>query len=62
MFKQAIIHYPKNEHELNAVYKEIAAFRCNAAIRYIESLNLSNRQIETLYARLAEEFVSHSYI
>jgi len=55
MFKQAIIHYPTDEKSLAAIEKEIAAFRCAAAIKYIESLNLNDRQIETLFASLAEE-------
>lgn len=58
MFKQAIIHYPKDEKALTQISKEIAAFRCWATIKYIESLNLNNRQIETLYTALAEEIAA----
>ena len=43
------------------IAKEIAAFRCAAAVKYIESLNLNDRQIETLYDALAED-VSHRAI
>jgi len=52
IFKQAIIHYPTDERALYAIEKEIAAFRCAAAVKYIESLNLSDRQIKALYTRL----------
>ncbi len=55
MFKQAVIHYPADKKALAQIHKEIAAFRCAAAIRYIESLDLNDRQIEALYASLAED-------
>lgn len=55
MFREAVIHYPTNTADMNKISKELAAFRCSAAIRYIESLHLSDRQIETLYTCLAEE-------
>lgn len=58
MFKQAIIHYPTDEKVLAQISKEIAAFRCMATIKYIESLKLNDRQIETLYAALAEEIAA----
>ena len=55
MFKEAIIHYPTDAKALAYISKELAAFRCTAAINYIRSLNLTDRQIETLYAGLAED-------
>jgi len=55
MFKQAIIHYPTDENMLRQICKELAVFRCTAAVKYIQSLKLNDRQIETLYADLAEE-------
>ena len=58
MFKQAVIYYPDNEQALAQIHKEIAAFRCAATVKYIESLNLSNRQIETLYASLAKDIAT----
>lgn len=58
MFKQAVIHYPTEEKVLAQIGKEIAAFRCVATVKYIESLNLNDRQIETLYASLAEDIAA----
>ena len=58
MFKQAFIYYPTDEKALAQIEKEIAAFRCAAAVRYIESLNLNDRQLETLYAGLAEDIAT----
>lgn len=55
MFKKAIIHYPKDEAALAKINKEIAAFRCDATVSYIKSLNLNDRQIETLYDSLDKE-------
>jgi hypothetical protein len=55
MFKQAVIYYPTDEKALAQIYKEIASFRCAAAIRYIESLNLNDKQIDLLFVGLAEE-------
>ena len=60
MFKQAIIHYPSDKRALAQIHKEIAAFRCTATIRYIESLNLSDRQIEALYADLAADMAARN--
>lgn len=55
MFKQAVIHYPTDEKALAQISKEIAAFRCTATVKYIESLNLNDRQIDALYESLADE-------
>lgn len=55
MFAEAIIHYPESQTELAKICKELAAFRCEASIRYIESLNLTDRQIKTLYDAIAVE-------
>ncbi len=54
MFKQAVIHYPTDEKALAHISKEIAAFRLAAAVKYIGSLNLNDRQIEMLYAEISE--------
>lgn len=58
MFKEAIIHYPSDDKALAQISKEIAAFRCMATIKYIESLKLNDRQIDTLYAALAAEIAA----
>ena len=52
ILKKVIIHYPTDEN--GQIAKEIAAFRRDAVVKYIESLNLNDRQIETLYAELAK--------
>ena len=61
MFKQAIIYYPDNEQALAQIHKEIATFRCSATIRYVESLSLNNRQIETLYVSLADDIAAKEH-
>jgi len=57
MFNQAIIHYPTDENALKQIGKDIAAFRCDAVAKYIETLKLNDRQIEALFAYLSEEVV-----
>jgi len=55
MFKQAIIYYPTDEKIMAQINKDIAAFRCDATVKYIESLNLNDRQIETFYSGIEED-------
>ena len=55
MFKEAVIHYPADEDALKKIHKELAAFRCAAAVKYIKSINLNDIQIEALYAGIADE-------
>ena len=55
MFKQAVIHYPTDESAIRHIHKELASFQCIAAVKYIESLNLTDRQIEVLYDSLAND-------
>ncbi len=55
VFKQAIIHYPKDEKMLIQISKDIASFRCLATMKYIQSLNFNDNQIEALYKSLEEE-------
>ena len=62
MFKQAIIYYPDSEQALAQIQKEIAAFRCAATVKYVESLNLNNKQIETLYSSLAKDIAAKNQI
>lgn len=61
MFKQAIIYYPTDEKIMAQIVREIASFRCAATVKYIESLNLNDRQIETLYAGLAEDIAAREW-
>ncbi len=58
MFKQAVIHYPTDEKTLAQINKEIADFRCIATVKYIESLNLNDSQIESLYAGLSDDITT----
>jgi len=44
LFTQAIIHYPKDEKIRRQIEKDIAVFHCNAALKYMDSLNLNNYQ------------------
>lgn len=58
MFKQVIIHYPKDEKTLAQISREIAVFRCWATIKYIQSLNLNDNQIKALYKSLEDEVIN----
>ncbi len=62
MFRQAVIHFPTDEKALAQITKEISAFRCAATVKFIKSLNLNDRQIETLYLSLAEDISSSQQI
>ena len=55
MFSRCIIHYPMDEKALKQVQKEIASFRLDATMKYIGSLNLNDRQIETLFADIESD-------
>ncbi len=58
MFKEVIIHYPTDEKIMTQINKELVAFLCAAAVKYIESLQWNDRQIEMLYDSLAEDIVA----
>jgi len=47
MFNQAIIHYPTDENVLKQIGKDIAAFRCDAVAKYIETLKMNYPAAET---------------
>ena len=47
MYKQAIIYYPKDEKIRKQIEKDIAIFHCDAAIKYMDSLNY------TIYQKIA---------
>ena len=49
IYKKVVIHYPKDKEALSQIAKDITSFRCNETIRYVESLNLNNKQLATLY-------------
>ena len=57
MFKKAIIHYP-DETSMKQITRELAAFRRTAIVRYIESLDLNDAQIEELFTAVLEDFSS----
>ena len=58
MFKCCIVHFPTDEAARKAIYKEIASFRAAATVRYVQSLNLSDRQIEVLIAGVENELAT----
>ena len=62
MFKQAVIHYPTDENAVKQIAKDIATFRCAATIKYIESLNWSDRQVEALYASITADITARQQI
>ena len=59
MFKQAIIYYPTNEKMLTQINKDIAAFHCAAAVKYMDSLNLSVNQKATLIDSLMQDIADN---
>jgi hypothetical protein len=42
------------------IAKDLAAFRCRAALTYIETLNLNDNQIDTLFKTIADEVTARS--
>ena len=44
MFKQAIIYYPTDKKVLKQINKDIAALHCAAAVRYMDTIKLSDDQ------------------
>jgi hypothetical protein len=58
MYKETIIHYPSGEKDMARINKELSEFWYNAVVQYIQSLNLSDRQIEMLYKSLAEDIAA----
>ena len=62
MFKQAIIHYPKDPKIMQQISKDIAAFYCTAVINYMNTSNLNDEQkamlIDSIMQDLTESKVS----
>ena len=44
MYKQAIIYYPTDPKILGEIHREIAAFHCAAAVKYMDNIGLDDRQ------------------
>ena len=44
IFKEAVIHYPKDEMALKRIFKEIAVFRCSSSVKYMDTLKLDADQ------------------
>jgi len=44
MFKQAIIYYPTDEKILKQISKDIAALHCVAAVKYMDTMKLDDKQ------------------
>ena len=55
MFKQAVIYYPTDEKMLKQINRDIAAFHCNAAVKYMDTLKLNERQKVTLIDSLMHD-------
>jgi len=55
VFKQAVIYYPEDKKMQEQIGKDIAAFRCNAAVRYMDTLNLDNKQKTVVIDSLLQE-------
>jgi hypothetical protein len=58
MFKQAIIHYPKDDKAWRQICKEIAALHCTAAVKYMDTLNLNLDQKATLIDSLMHDLTT----
>ena len=44
MYKSAIIYYPTDPKILGEIHREIAAFHCAAAVKYMDNIGLDDRQ------------------
>lgn len=55
MFKPCVIHYPTDEKALKAINKELASFRIAETVKFVQSLNLNDRQTEALFNELESE-------
>jgi len=55
MFKKAILHYPTNKMALMQIHKNIVAFHCAAAVKYMETLGLNDKQKAALIGSLLNE-------
>lgn len=62
MFKQVVIHYPKDEKALKYITKEIAAFHSAVAVKYMDSLNLNNNQKIVLIDSLLQDLTAEKQI
>ncbi len=59
MFKRAIMHYPKDEKMMKAINKEIAAFHCAVAIKYMDTIKLNEQQKVTLLTSIAADMAAN---
>ena len=56
-----MIHYPKDEGLLSQIAKDITSFKCDAVIRYVDNLNLNNKQLDVLYDNMSVDiFAQHN--
>ena len=44
MFKKAIVYYPTDERILKQIARDISAFHCAAAVKYMDVLKLNEKQ------------------
>ena len=55
MYKQAVIHFPKDERMMKQVHKEIAVLHCAAAVKYLDTLQLDCQQKVTVIDALLHD-------
>ena len=48
MFKQAIVHFPKDEKALKQISKDIAVFHCAAAVKHMDTMKLDDKEKATV--------------
>ena len=59
MFKKAIIYYPTDEKILKQIDKDIAAFRCTVAVKFMDTLNLNEKQKVTVLDSLMQDITDN---
>jgi hypothetical protein len=55
IFNQAVIYYPKDERVLNQIYKDIAAFHCQATLNYLNANKLENHRTKLIINSLLQD-------
>jgi len=55
MYKQAVIHYPKDERMMKQIHMEIARLHCAAAVKYLDMLQLDCQQKVTVIDALLHD-------
>jgi len=50
-----VIYYPKDEKVLTQIYKDIAAFHCQAALNFMDTNKLENHQKKVIINSLMQD-------